>query len=193
MSEKEILTFKTPAEFEKWLRKYHATSPGLWLRFLKKAHKEKTRAKSITYAEAFDVSLCYGWIDSTPNKLDAISYIQRFSPRGRKSIWSKLNREHVARLIQTKKMRPSGLAHVESAKKDGRWAQAYDSPANMKVPADFLRALAQYPKAERFFTTLNKSNTYAIAFRLNTAKKPDTRAKRMQVIIAMMRRQERFH
>ena len=189
----EILTFKTPKAYEAWLKKNHAKSTGVQLRFLKKAHKDASGEIGLTYAEALDVSLCYGWIDSQANKLDDISYIQKFSPRGAKSIWSKKNTKHIARLIRAKRMTPAGLAHVNAAKKDGRWARAYDSPANMKLPADFLRELSTLPKAKKFLSMLNKSNLYAIAFRLNTAKKPETRAKRMQTILAMLLRGEKFH
>lgn len=193
MQEREMLSFKTPRGFESWLAKNHTKSPGIWIRFLKKDHKEKTGEKSVNYAEALDVALCYGWIDSQSNKLDGASYIQKFSPRGAKSMWSKINREHIARLIKTKRMKPAGLAHVKAAKSDGRWDQAYDSPKDMQVPADFLQALSKYPKAKRFYDTLNRTNTYAIAFRLNTAKKPETRERRFESMLQMLKRGEKFH
>lgn len=189
MKEKEVLTFEGPEEFGKWLSKNHAKSVGAWIRFFKKA----SRVKGITYSEALDEALSYGWIDSLVNKYDADSYIQKFSPRGRKSVWSKRNREHVARLIKTKKMRPAGLAQVQAAKKDGRWEEAYDSPANMKIPADFLKALAKDKKAKAFFETLNRANLYAIGWRLQTAKKPETRAKRMTAILAQLKAGKKFH
>jgi uncharacterized protein YdeI (YjbR/CyaY-like superfamily) len=193
MEEKEIHTFSTSREFERWLSKHHARPQGVWLRFLKKDHRAATGERSVTYAEALDVALCYGWIDSKANKLDEASYIQKFSPRGKKSIWSKRNREHVARLIKEKKMRPAGLAQVAAAQKDGRWDAAYDSPKDMKVPADVIRAVSKFPKAKKFYDSLNRANTYAIAFRLATAKKPETRRKRFDAILAMLKRGEKFH
>ena len=193
MVEKEILTFKTPRNFETWLKKNHARSKGIWVRFLKKAHKESTGEKSVNYREALDVALCYGWIDSQANSLDDISYIQRFSPRGRKSMWSKINREHVARLIKEKRMTPAGHQAVAAAKKDGRWAGAYDGSATMKIPADFLLELSKDKKAKAFFDTLNRANVYAIGYRLQTAKKPETRAKRVAALLAMLRRGQKLH
>lgn len=193
MQEREMLSFKTPREFESWLAKNHTKSPGIWIRFLKKDHKENTGEKSLNYAEALDVALCYGWIDSQSNKLDEASYIQKFSPRGAKSMWSKRNREHIARLTKEKRMKAAGLAHVKAAKSDGRWDQAYDSPKDMKVPADFLRALSKHPKAKKFYQTLNRTNTYAIAFRLQTAKKPETRERRFESMLQMLKREEKFH
>ena len=149
-------TFTTPAAFEKWLKKNHNQSTGAWLRFLKKAHKESSGDKSINYAEALEVALCYGWIDSVVNSIDDAAYAQKFSPRRPKSLWSKKNRQHIARLIKDKRMTPAGLVHVKAAKKDGRWAQAYDGAANMKIPADFLSELSKFKKAESFYKALNK-------------------------------------
>jgi uncharacterized protein YdeI (YjbR/CyaY-like superfamily) len=189
MKEGEVLTFKTPAAFEKWLAKNHMKSPGTWLRFFKKASKEK----GVTYGEALDRALCWGWIDSQVKKYDADSYIQKFSPRGPKSVWSKRNREHVARLTKAKKMKTAGLAHVHAAKKDGRWEGAYDSPANMEMPADFLKALGKDKKAKAFFDTLNRANRYAIGWRLQTAMKPETRERRMAAILAMLSAGKKFH
>ena len=151
----ETLTFKTPLEFAAWLKAHHAKVPGVWVRFLKKAHKEVSGGKSITYAEALDMALCYGWIDSQSNKLDEKSYVQKFTPRGPKSVWSKRNRQHIARLIKEKRMTPAGLAHVAAAKKDGRWAQAYDGSKAMKIPPDFLKELGKRKKAKAFFDMLN--------------------------------------
>jgi uncharacterized protein YdeI (YjbR/CyaY-like superfamily) len=184
-----VLTCARQADFEKWLAKNHATSKGVWLQFFKKASGKK----GITYGEALDVALCFGWIDSQVKKYDADSYIQKFSPRGPKSVWSKRNREHVARLIKEKKMRPAGLKQVQAAKKDGRWDQAYDSPANMKIPADFMRTLSKDKKAKAFFETLNRANLYAIGWRLQTAKKPETRARRMAAILAQLKAGKKFH
>jgi uncharacterized protein YdeI (YjbR/CyaY-like superfamily) len=189
----DVITFKTAKAFEVWLKKHHAKNPGIWVRFFNKAHRESSGEKGITYAEALDVALCYGWIDSQAKGYDDTSHIQRYTPRGKRSIWSKRNREHVARLIKDKRMTEAGLAQVEAAKKDGRWDQAYDSPANMKVPADFLKELAKSKKAHEFFKTLNKTNLYAIGWRLQTAKKPETRERRMKAILEMLKRGEKFH
>jgi uncharacterized protein YdeI (YjbR/CyaY-like superfamily) len=186
---KDVKTFAGVGAFEKWLEKNHAKSAGIWIRFFKKASKKK----GITYDEALDVALCYGWIDSLVNKYDADSYIQKFSPRGPKSVWSKRNRGHVARLIKAKKMRPAGLAQVQAAKRDGRWDGAYDSPANMKIPADFLKKLKANKKASEFFKKLNCANLYAIAWRLQTAKRSETRERRMAAILAQLKAQKKFH
>jgi uncharacterized protein YdeI (YjbR/CyaY-like superfamily) len=189
----EILTFKTPKEFEKWLKVHHAKSAGIQLRFLKKAHKENSGEKCVTYTEALDVALCYGWIDSTANSIDDISYMQKFSPRGPRSVWSKRNTDHVARLIKEGRMAPAGLAAVEVAKKDGRWKQAYDGSANMKIPADFLKELGKDKKAKTFFDSLNRANQYAVAYRLQTAKKPETLERRKAAILAQLKVGKYFH
>ena len=185
----KVLTLKSGAAFEKWLAKNHAKSSGVWIRFFKKASGKK----GITYAEALDTALCYGWIDSQAAAHDDMSHKQRFTPRGKRSIWSKRNREHIARLIKEKRMTAAGLAEVKAAKKDGRWAEAYDSPANMKIPADFLKELDKNKKAKAFFATLNRTNTYAIAWRLQTAKKPETRERRMRAILEQLTAQKKFH
>jgi uncharacterized protein YdeI (YjbR/CyaY-like superfamily) len=188
-SELPIKKFKTAKQFESWLAKHYAKSPGVWLQFFKKA----SGIKGITYGEALDVALSYGWIDSLVNKYDEKSYIQKFTPRGKRSVWSKVNREHVARLIKEKRMTKHGLEAVEAAKKDGRWAQAYDSPRSMDIPADFKQQLRRNKKALAFFATLNKANQYAIAWRLQTAKKPETRTKRMRSIIETLGQGQKFH
>jgi len=159
------------------------------LRFYKKA----SGVPSLNHPKSLDVALCYGWIDGIANKYDEESYLQRFSPRRPKSIWSKKNIENVTRLIAARKMKPAGLKEIEAAKADGRWEAAYDSPANMKVPEDFLKELAKNPKAEIFFQTLNKTNTFSITWRLQTAKKPETREKRMKVILEMLSKGQKFH
>jgi uncharacterized protein YdeI (YjbR/CyaY-like superfamily) len=189
MKEIKVHTFRTRAAYEKWLEKNHAKSTGVWLRYFKKASGKK----GITYAEALDVALCYGWIDSLARSLDEHSYMQKFTPRGKRSVWSKKNREHVARLIKEKRMTPAGLLQVQAAKKDGRWEQAYDSPANMKVPADFLKELSKDKKAKAFFDSLNRANHYVVAWRLQTAKKPETRARRMKAMLAQLKAGKKFH
>jgi uncharacterized protein YdeI (YjbR/CyaY-like superfamily) len=187
--ELKIMPFKTAKAFGVWLRKNHAASAGIWLQFFKKGSGVKTT----TYAEALDEALCYGWIDSQAKSLDDKAYLQRFGPRRPKSIWSKINRQHIARLTREGRMTHAGLAHVTAAKADGRFEAAYDSPKNMVVPDDLLKALAKHKKAEQFFKSLNKANVYAIAWRLQTAKKPETRKKRMDVILEMLKKGEKFH
>jgi uncharacterized protein YdeI (YjbR/CyaY-like superfamily) len=184
-----IISFKSLKEWASWLARNHAASTGIWLRLFKK----DSGVVSVTYAGALDEALCYGWIDGQLDKYDEKSWLRKFTPRRPKSIWSRKNMEHVKRLTAAGKMKPAGLKEVEAAKKDGRWKRAYDSPSAMQVPEDFLKALAKHQKAKAFFETLNKANTYAIAWRLQTAKKPETRAKRMQAILEMLARGEKFH
>ena len=184
-----VKSFASQAAFEKWLGEYHARSRGLWLRFFKK----NTTKKSISHAEALDVALAYGWIDGQLKKYDELSYLHKFTPRGKGSVWSKVNREHVDRLTKAGKMRPAGLAAVAAAKRSGQWDKAYDSASAMEMPADFLKALAGNKKAKAFFDTLNKANRYAIAWRLQTAQRPETRQKRMDAIIGMLSRNQKFH
>jgi uncharacterized protein YdeI (YjbR/CyaY-like superfamily) len=188
-SEYPELFFETPAAWRDWLEQNHSTEKGVWLRFYKKG----SGIASLNYAGALDEALCFGWIDGQSKSLDENSYLQKFTPRRAKSIWSKRNIEHIARLIQEGKMKPSGLKEAEAAKTDGRWQKAYDSPANMTVPEDFLRELSKDKKAFAFFEALNKTNTYAIVWRLQTAKKPETREKRMKIILEMLSRGEKFH
>ncbi|HMQ88223.1 MAG TPA: YdeI/OmpD-associated family protein [Flavilitoribacter sp.] len=185
-----IFHFELPSHWEEWLVENHEiTEKGIWLRF----YKKNSGVATIVYAQALDVALCYGWIDAVANKYDDLSYLQKFTPRRKRSIWSKRNIEHVERLISEGRMQPAGLRQIEAAKADGRWDQAYDSPANMEIPADFLEELAKDPSAKAFFDTLNKTNLYAIGWRLQTAKKPETRAKRMKAILEMLSKGEKFH
>jgi uncharacterized protein YdeI (YjbR/CyaY-like superfamily) len=184
-----VLTFETAAEWEHWLSKNGGTSAGAWLQISKK----DSGLQSLTYAEALDEALCYGWIDGQKKSNDARSWLQKFTPRTTKSGWSKKNTEHVERLIKAGKMKKAGLAVVQAAKKDGRWKAAYDSPSNAKIPEDFLKALARDKKAHAFFDSLNRANLYAITYRLQTAKKPETREKRMKMILEMMARGKKFH
>jgi uncharacterized protein YdeI (YjbR/CyaY-like superfamily) len=188
-SEIEVLSPKSTKEWEAWLKANHACSKGIWLQIQKKGSAEK----SPTYAEALDVALCYGWIDGQKNRHDESSWLQRFTPRRPRSSWSKKNTEHADRLIQTGKMKAAGFAEIQAAKKDGRWKAAYDSPSNATIPEDFLKELGRNKKAEAFFKSLNKANLYAIAYRLQTAKRPETRKKRMEKILEMMARGEKIH
>ncbi|HZT01221.1 MAG TPA: YdeI/OmpD-associated family protein [Steroidobacteraceae bacterium] len=148
---------------------------------------------SVTYAEALDQALCFGWIDGQKLPLDAKSWVQKFTPRRSRSGWSKRNTAHVDRLSHAGQMTSAGLKEVEAAKADGRWAAAYDSPANARVSPEFLKELARNTKAKQFFSTLDKANLYAIAYRLQTAKRPETKIKRMKLIIEMLARGEKFH
>lgn len=184
-----VLPFSTPLKWERWLEKNHAKSDGVWLQLFKK----DSGVASITHTQALDEALCFGWIDGQRKGYDAQSFLQKFTPRRPRSIWSKRNIEHIARLDKAGKMRPAGWKEVEAAKADGRWERAYDSPANMTMPEDFLQRLSKNKKSAAFFDTLSKTNKFAIAFRLHTAKKPETREKRMNAILEMMRNGEKFH
>lgn len=185
-----IKSFASSKKWKEWLSKNYARSNnGIWLRIYKKDSGEAT----VTYDEALDEALCFGWIDGQKKAYDEKSWLQKFTPRRSKSIWSKKNKTRVGRLIEEKRMQQSGLKEIEAAKKDGRWEKAYDSPAQMKIPDDFLSLLKKDRQAYEFFKTLNKANTYAIAWRLQTAKKPETREKRMQVILDMMKKRQKLH
>ena len=185
----EVISFESAKMWEAWLAENHAASAGVWLRFFKKS----SGIGSVTHDEALDEALCYGWIDGQIQKHDDKSWRQKFTPRRARSIWSKRNIEHVARLTKARKMKPAGLRQVEAAKADGRWEMAYDSPSKMQVPRDFLKRLAENKKAEAFFKSLTRANLYSIGWRLQTAKRPETREKRMKAILQMMAKGEKFH
>jgi uncharacterized protein YdeI (YjbR/CyaY-like superfamily) len=185
----KTLSFRSAREFRTWLDINHGSSDGIWLRILKR----NSDKPSITYAEALDQALCYGWIDGQKQPQDEQSWLQKFTPRRPKSGWSKINTQHVERLVKTGQMTDAGLRAVEAAKADGRWQAAYDSPRNAALPDDFLKALDKDKRAKAFFETLNKANIYSIVYRLQTAKKPETREKRMRMILAMLARGEKFH
>jgi uncharacterized protein YdeI (YjbR/CyaY-like superfamily) len=171
------------------MAKEHTRAPGLLLRI----HKKDSGVPSVTYAEALDQALCFGWIDGQKLPFDANSWVQKFTPRRAKGRWSKINVGHVDRLIHEGQMTPAGLKEIEAAKADGRWAAAYDSSANATVPPEFVKELAGNAKAKAFYATLNKANLYSIAYRLQTAKRPDTKIKRIKLIIEMLARGEKFH
>ncbi len=185
----QIISFKSQKDWAIWLAKNHSTSSGIWLRLFKK----DSGVPSVTYAEALDEALCYGWIDGQLDKYDEKSWLRKFTPRRPKSVWSKRNIEHVNCLTRAGKMKPAGLKEVEAAKADDRWDRAYDSPSAMRVPDDFLEELSKNKKAKAFFETLNKANTYAIAWRLQTAKKPETRAQRMKAILDLLAKGQKLH
>jgi uncharacterized protein YdeI (YjbR/CyaY-like superfamily) len=183
------LTFHTPEAFRTWLTENHTLEEGIWIRFYKKA----SGVTAITYPQALDEALCFGWIDGQARPLDEHSWQQKFTPRRPRSIWSKRNKEHVARLVKEKRMTPAGMRAVDAAKADGRWDAAYDSPKNMQIPEDFLKEVAKFKRAHAFMQTLNKANLYAIAWRLQTAKKPETRERRKKVILEMLKAGKKFH
>ena len=177
------------ADWHAWLAAHHASSSGVWLLIAKKG----SGRSSPTYAEAVEGALAWGWIDGQKQKHDATAWLQRFTPRTPKSPWSKINRDKATALIEAGKMRAPGLAAVERAKADGRWESAYDSARTSKVPADLRAALARNRRAAAFFAELDGANRYAILWRLQTAKRPETRAKRLETFVAMLERHERIH
>ena len=182
-------SFRSSKELRAWMAKEHIRAPGLLLRI----YKKDSGVPSVTYAEALDQALCFGWIDAQKLPFDANSWVQKFTPRRAKGRWSKINVGHVDRLIQEGQMTPAGLKEVEAAKTDGRWAAAYDSSANATVPPEFVKELARNAKAKQFYATLSKTNLYSIAYRLQTAKRPETKIKRIKMIIEMLARGEKFH
>jgi uncharacterized protein YdeI (YjbR/CyaY-like superfamily) len=188
-SELAVLQFENQAEWAAWLEAHHADAPGAWLRLAKKASGQT----SVSYDEAVEAALCYGWIDGQSKSVDASFWVQKFTPRGPKSIWSKVNREKIEALIRSGRMKPAGLAAVERARQDGRWDAAYDSPSTSTVPADLQAALDQNLPAKTFFATLNSQNRYAILFRIQTARKPETRARRIQQFIEMLEKNEKIY
>ena len=187
--EKPVIAFATPALFESWLGNHHGDHLGLWIHFFKAASGHA----SITYAEALEVALCYGWIDGPVRRGDEISWIHKFTPRGKRSVWSQVNKAHIERLTREGRMKPTGLATVEAAKADGRWEAAYASSSNFEESAEFLTALKKSKRAAAFYATLSKANRYAIYYRLHTAKKPETKAKKVAEFIAMLERREAIH
>jgi uncharacterized protein YdeI (YjbR/CyaY-like superfamily) len=189
MGELTLESFRSAGAFRAWLSKNHSKSEGIWLRI----YKKDSDVATVTYAVALDQALCFGWIDGQKKPLDKESWLQKFTPRQAKSGWSKKNTEHAARLIGSGEMTLAGMKEIEAAKSDGRWKAAYDSFSNAAVLDDFLSDLAKNKKAKAFFETLNKTNLYSIAYRLQTAKKPETRQRRMQAIIERLARAEKFH
>lgn len=181
-----IRLFKTPAAWERWLETNHAKSAGIWMQIAKKA----SGLSSATYQEALDVALCFGWIDGQKRPFDERTWLQRFTPRGPRSIWSKINTRKAEALIKGGRMRPAGLTAIESAKADGRWESAYQSWSNTDVPPELQAALDASPNAKAFFETLRGANRYGVIFRVQTAKKPETRAKRIADFIARFERGE---
>jgi uncharacterized protein YdeI (YjbR/CyaY-like superfamily) len=188
-AELAIRMFKGPKEFETWLSAKHATCKGLWLRIAKK----DSGLTSITYPEALDAALCYGWIDGEKKSHDEKSWLQRFTPRGPRSIWSKVNTQHTRRLIGQGRMKAAGQKAIDDAKKDGRWDAAYESQSKATVPEDLQAALNENPEAKAFFATVESYNRYAVLFRVHGAKTPETRARRIAKFVAMLARREKLH
>jgi uncharacterized protein YdeI (YjbR/CyaY-like superfamily) len=185
----ETLTFADVEAWGRWLAANHASSPGIRLKIAKKGCPEA----SVTYAEAVEVSLAWGWIDGQKGAIDDWWWLQRFTPRGPRSPWSKINRDKALALIASGAMKAPGLAEVERAKRDGRWDAAYASQSRAVVPPDLAAALAANRRAARFFETLEAHNRYAILYRVHTAKKPETRARRIATFVAMLARHEKLH
>lgn len=184
-----IISFDTTDKWKNWLAENHNKSKGIWIRFYKKG----SGIVSVKYKEALMEALCYGWIDGQLDKYDDDSYLQKFTPRRAKSIWSKRNIEYASQLQKEGRLKSAGLKQIETAKTDGRWEKAYDSQCNMKIPDDFIKRISKNKKAYEFFKTLNKTNLYSIGWRLQTAKKPETREKRMITIIEKLAKGEKFH
>lgn len=191
MAEKNLaeLSFDSQKSWERWLKSNHATSPGVWLRIGKK----ETAEASVTYDEAVEAALCYGWIDGQKKAKDEAAWLQRFTPRGPRSVWSRNNKEKAEKLIAAGRMAAYGLAAVEKARGDGRWDAAYQSQSAATVPEDLEAALDADPEARAFFSTLSSVNRYAILFRLQTAKRPETRARRLNAFLVMLRRHLTIH
>jgi uncharacterized protein YdeI (YjbR/CyaY-like superfamily) len=189
MSELEIVAFEDRAAFAAWLEENHVSSPGIGLKIAKKG----AGFPSVTYGEAVEVALCYGWIDSQKRGHDEHAWIQRFTPRGARSVWSRVNRDKAEALVGSGEMRPAGLAAVEAAKRDGRWDAAYDPASTAQVPDDLRAALELRPAARDFFESLDRTNRYAVLWRVQTARRPETRARRIHQLVEMLERGEKIH
>jgi uncharacterized protein YdeI (YjbR/CyaY-like superfamily) len=184
-----VVSFEDTDAWDAWLTAHAADSPGLWLKIAKKG----SAGRSISYSDALDVALCHGWIDGQKGRLDDEYWLQRFTPRKPGSKWSKINTERAAALIESGRMRPAGLREVERAQGDGRWEQAYESQSRVTVPEDLARALAANQRARAFFATLDSRNRYAILYRIGTAKRPETRAKRIDAFVAMLSEHKKIY
>jgi len=181
--------FASEQDWAAWLERNHDRSPGLWLQIAKKG----ANVASVSYPEALDVALCYGWIDGQKRPQSATFWLQKFGPRTKTSLWSRINREKALALVSAGRMRTPGMREIERAKADGRWKSAYDSARASKVPEDLERALKRSAKARRFFEALDRANRYAILYRLQTAKKAETRARRLADFLKMLERGRKIH
>jgi uncharacterized protein YdeI (YjbR/CyaY-like superfamily) len=184
-----LLRCADKAEWTDWLGRHHDSSAGVWLVIA----KGDARDSSLTYLEAVEAALCYGWIDGQKRSHTSSSWLQRFTRRGKRSIWSKINREKAEALIESRAMKPPGLAEVERAQQDGRWEAAYESQSRAAVPDDFQAALDRSPKAKDFWSALDSGNRYAMLFRIHTVKRAETRAKKIEQFVAMLERHEKIH
>jgi uncharacterized protein YdeI (YjbR/CyaY-like superfamily) len=184
-----ILLFALPAALETWLEDNHVAAGGIWLKIAKKG----SGVESVTYAEALELALCFGWIDSQKRSFDERHFLQRFTPRRPRGKWSQINREKAEALIAVGAMRPAGLAEVEAAKADGRWEAAYAGQRAAEVPTDLQRELDGNEAARAFFAALDSANRYAILYRLEEAKKPETRERRLRKFVGMLERGEKIH
>jgi len=185
----QVLHFEDAAAWERWLEKSHASSGGVWLRIAKQGAQQP----SVSHPEALEVALCYGWIDALKRNDGAHHWLQRFTPRAARSIWSKVNRDKVEALISAGRMKPAGQREIDRARADGRWDAAYDSGRTSTVPPDLQAAFDASPKAAAFFATLDSTNRYAVLFRLQTAKRPETRERRLRQFVEMLARGEKLH
>ncbi len=183
------LTFANQEEWETWLDHHGGSSSGAWLRLAKKSAGQPT----VSYAQALESALCFGWIDGQKQAENDHYWLQRFTPRTARSIWSKINKEKAEALVASGRMRPAGMREIDRAKQDGRWDAAYASASNSTVPEDLQRALDAHPEAKTFFATLNSKNRYAILFRVQNAKKPETRARKIAQFIEMLSKGETLH
>ena len=188
-AEEHVVECAGPADWEAWLEEHHATESAVWLRLAKKG----SGVAIITREEAVEIALCYGWIDGQARTQDEVYWLLRFTPRTRRSKWSQINREVAEALIRAGRMKPAGLAAVEAAKADGRWDAAYASPSRMEVPGDLQAALRRNPAAEEAFRELDSRNRYAILYRIHDAKKPETRARRIENFVDMLARGEKIY
>lgn len=184
-----VIAFETPAKWREWLMEHHLEQTGIWMRL----YKKDSEVPSITYAEALDEALCFGWIDGQLKKYDEKSWVQRFTPRRAKSKWSLKNTQNIKRLLDLGKMHAAGLAEVTAAKNDSRWDAAYESQAVAQMPDDFFHILNRNGKANAFFKTLNKANKYAIYYRLKTSKNLEMRENRIKMILNMLENSKKFH
>jgi uncharacterized protein YdeI (YjbR/CyaY-like superfamily) len=184
-----VISFETQQDWEAWLKEHHAETKGIWLKIAKK----EARTPSVSYAEALDSAICYGWIDGQKASFDDRHWLQKFTPRGARSIWSKVNCDKAEALIADGRMQPAGLRQVELAKSDGRWERAYPSQSKITTPSDFQSELDKNPVAKDFFNTLDSANRYAFLYRIQTAKKPETRSARIQKFIEMLTQHQKLH
>jgi uncharacterized protein YdeI (YjbR/CyaY-like superfamily) len=184
-----VIPFPSKDAWHSWLEAQYATAPGVWLKIAKRA----SGIESVTHEEALEVALCHGWIDGTRRSFDDDWFLQRFTPRRARSKWSQVNVAKATALIESGEMRPAGVAEIERAKADGRWEAAYGPQRSATVPDDLQRELDRYPEAREFFPTLNSQNRYAILYRIEDAKRPETRARRIEKFVEMLRRGEKLH